>query len=168
MDRYPWKIDLHEVSPAARVLVSSAEHAYIKASGGDWSGLGEFSEWRYIVNMMAERIAELERDRDVLLVELQRSFMKLPTVPGDAIAWDGRNLDPHVVRCADEFAVLREQRDAAHKRIAELEIKVARLTAESDSRDRAIDEIHRRAGVRRDGLCGIFGWIDNMKERGGE
>jgi hypothetical protein len=54
------------------------------------------------------------------------------------------------------------------RRIAELEIKVARLTAESDSRDRAIDEIHRRAGVRRDGLCGIFGWIDNMKERGGK
>jgi hypothetical protein len=97
-----------------------------------------------------ERIAELERDRDVLLVELQRSFMKLPTVPGDAIAWDGRNLDPHVVRCADEFAVLREQRDAAHKRIADLGRKVALLTAERDSLEKAIDEIRRKDEVRAD------------------
>lgn len=73
------------------------------------------------------RIADLEHDRDALLVELQRSFMKLPTVRGAAMGWDGRNLEPHVVQCADEFAILREQRDAGKKRIAELEREAKNL-----------------------------------------
>jgi hypothetical protein len=81
------------------------------------------------------------------------------------IGWKGKGWPEFDTECVAAAIRTIIERD---KRIAELEIKVARLTAESDSRDRALDEIHRRAGVKRDGLCGIFGWIDDMKERGGE
>lgn len=30
--------------------------------------------------------------------------------------------------------------------------------------EKMVDEIHRRAGVRRDGLAGILGWIDDMRD----
>ena len=44
----------------------------------------------------------------------------LPIDPGDALAFDGTNLTPHVVRVADEYAILREQRDAACRELAAL------------------------------------------------
>ena len=89
-----------------------SERKYTDSDGNEW-GL----EMMCIKEpgWAASRIVTLEAHRDRLMKILTDSFMHLPQV-GDPIAWVDHNLVPHVIRVADEFAVLKEQVRAFRKK----------------------------------------------------
>jgi len=70
------------------------------------------------------------------------------------------------IRAVDIASVL-DERDEHLARIKELEqvdkkslAAISRMQGAIEMRDKMLDEIHRAAGCKRDGLAGILGWID--------
>lgn len=87
-----------------KLMVESAERDQLRAS-------------------LAEAQAKSARLESIL----QRSFELLPIVPGDPIAWGDFNLEPHAVRVADEYAIMREQRDSYARGLAEARELILKL-----------------------------------------
>lgn len=85
-------------------------------AGRGWREVTE--ELRAELDRARAGLARVEAERDRLARIIHASFMLLPTVPGDSMAFVDNNLIPHVRAVADEFSILAGQvksyeRDAA-------------------------------------------------------
>jgi hypothetical protein len=70
-------------------------------------------EMRKELDGWEDAFLKMRKERDEAIAELAACFGYLPLVPGPALAWDGIHLEPHVVRVADEYSIMRERAEKA-------------------------------------------------------
>lgn len=108
-----------------------------------------------------ERLKRAEEQRDALAQECSETEHVAREAGAD------ESIMPFPVALHDLLTRLTDERDDATRDRDEWKARAeraeARFKAMEQQYENAMDAIHRNAGARRDGLCGILAWIDTVK-----